>query len=42
MTYCLGCKKHNNNMASNSVTVTNKPLRQKSKCTVVFLINQDF
>ena len=27
MTYCLGCKKYTNNMASRSVTMTNKVLR---------------
>ena len=26
-TYCLGCKKYTNNMASRSVTMTNKVLR---------------
>ena len=36
MTYCLRCKKHNNNMASRSVTMTNKVLRQKSKCAECF------
>ena len=30
-TYCLGCEKHTNNVASRSVTVTNKVLRQKSR-----------
>ena len=29
MTYCLGCKKHTNNMASRGVTITNKVLKQK-------------
>ena len=32
--YCLGCKKHTNNLASTSVTITNKVLRQKWKCSV--------
>ena len=31
MTYCLGCKKHTNNIASRGVTITNKVLKQKSK-----------
>ena len=34
MTYCLDCKKHTNNMASRSTTMTNKVFRQKSKCSV--------
>ena len=34
ITYCLSCKKHTNNMASRNVTMTNKALRQKSKCSV--------
>ena len=33
MTYCLSCKKHNNNMASRNITMANKILRQKSKCS---------
>ena len=41
MTYCLGCKKHTNNMASRSVTITNKVLKQKW-VVCVCLINQDF
>ena len=32
--YCLGCKKHTNNLASTSETITNKVLRQKWKCSV--------
>ena len=34
MTYCLSCKNHTNNMASRNVTMTDKVLRQKSKCSV--------
>lgn len=34
MAHCLGCKKHNKNMASRRLTMTNKVLRQKSKCSV--------
>ena len=34
MTYCLSCKKHTHNVASRNVTMTNKALRQKSKCSV--------
>ena len=34
MTYCLSCKKHTNNMASRSVTMTNEVLRQKPKFSV--------
>ena len=36
MTYCLSCKKHTNIMASRRVTVTNKVLRQNSKCSTGF------
>ena len=42
MTYCLSCKKHTNNVASRNITMTNEVLRQKSKCSYVCLINQDF
>ena len=35
MTYYLDCEKHTNNMASRSVTMTNKAV-------CVCLINQDF
>ena len=31
-TYCLGCKKRTNNICSNSITMTNKVIRQKSRC----------
>ena len=33
MTYCLSCKKHTNNMSSRGVSMTNKVLRQKSRCS---------
>ena len=32
-TYCLSHEKHTNNVDSRSVTVTNKVLRQKSRCS---------
>ena len=31
-TYCLACRKHNNNIASKKVTITNKVVRDKSRC----------
>ena len=31
---CLSCREHTNNIASKRVIVTNKILRQKSKCSV--------
>ena len=34
MNYCLSCKKHTNNMASRNITMTDKVLRQNSKCSV--------
>ena len=30
--YCLGCKKHSNNIGSKKVTMTNKVIRDKSIC----------
>ena len=33
MAHCLSCKKHTNNIASRSVTMTNKVLREKSRCS---------
>ena len=32
-TYCFACKKHKNNIASRTVTVTNKVVRNKSRCS---------
>ena len=32
-TYCLDCRKHTNSIGSKKVTMTNKVIRQKSKCT---------
>ena len=32
-TYCLACKKHTNNIASRKVTMTNKVIRDKSRCS---------
>ena len=31
-TYCLSCKKHTDNIGSKKVTMTNKLIRQSSKC----------
>ena len=31
-TYCLACRKHTNNIASRKVTMTNKVIRDKSRC----------
>ena len=31
-TYCLACRKHTNNIASRKVTMTNKVVRDKSRC----------
>ena len=31
-TYCLACRKHANNIASRKVTMTNKVVREKSRC----------
>ena len=32
-TYCLGCRKYTNSIGSKKVAMTNKVIRQKSKCT---------
>ena len=31
-TYCLACRKHTNYIASRKVTMTNKVIRDKSRC----------
>ena len=31
-TYCLACSKYTNNIASRKVTMTNKVVRDKSRC----------
>ena len=31
-TYCLACRKHPNDIASRKVTMTNKVIREKSRC----------
>ena len=31
-TYCLGCKKHTDNIGSKKVTMANKVIRAKSRC----------
>ena len=33
-TYCLACRKHNNNVGSWNTTMTNKVTRNKSKCGI--------
>ena len=30
--YCLACRKHTNNIGSKTVTMTNKVIRDKSRC----------
>ena len=32
-TYFLACRKHTNNIASRKVTMTNKVIRDKSRCS---------
>ena len=32
-TYCLACRKHTNNIASSKVTMTDKVIRGKSRCS---------
>ena len=32
-TYCLACRKHANNIASRKVRMTNKVIRDKSRCS---------
>ena len=31
-TYCLACREHKNNIGSKKVTMTNKVIRDKSRC----------
>ena len=31
-TYCVACRKHTSNIASRKVTMTNKVIRDKSRC----------
>ena len=31
-TYCLACRKHTNNVGLKNTTMTNKVIRNKSKC----------
>ena len=35
-TYCLACRKHTSNIASRKVTMTNKVVRGKSRCSECF------
>ena len=30
--YCLACRKHTNNIESRKITMTNKVVRDKSRC----------
>ena len=30
--YCLGCREHEDNICSKKVTMTNKVVREKSRC----------
>ena len=32
-TYCLACRKHTNNIGSKTLTMTNKVIRGKSRCS---------
>ena len=32
-TYCLACKKHTDNFGSKNVSVTNKVIKNKSRCS---------
>ena len=41
-TYCLTCREHKTNIGSKTVTMTNKVIRDKSRCLNVYLINRDF
>ena len=33
-TYCLACRKRTNNVSSRNITMTNKVIRNKSKCGI--------
>ena len=35
-TYCLACRKHTNDITSRKVTMTNKVVRDKSRCGECF------
>ena len=35
-TCCLGCRKHTNNIGSKRITMTNKVIRDKSRCSPCF------
>ena len=41
-TYCLACRKHTNNIASRKVTMTNKVVRDKSRCDECFSDKSQF
>ena len=40
--YCLSCKKHTDNIGSKKVIVTNKAIRQKSRCANCVAENSRF
>ena len=42
MTYCLGCRDYTHNIESKKVTITNKVIREKSRCLIVCVKNQEF
>ena len=33
-TYCLACRKHTDNFGSKNVSMTNKVIRDKSRCSI--------
>ena len=35
-TYCLACRKHINNIDSRKLTMTNKVIKEKSRCAKCF------
>ena len=35
-TYCFGCREHTGNIVSKKVTMTNKVIRDKSRCAECF------
>ena len=41
-TYCLACRKHTDNVGSWNITVSNKVIRNKSKCGVCLSDNSRF
>ena len=41
-TYCLRCKKHTNNIGSKKVMMTNKIVREKSRCANCMVVKSRF